>query len=206
MAPEVNRRRAWLSWLSFAVLVLAACAHTTPNPYESSAPEERTQFKQVVLPFPKGTQFKISQGAFGKYTHNDPGHEYTWDFDVPYGTPVISVEDGTVIQVWQPNQGGDCDRTFNDSAHNIKVRHADGTVAQYVHVDSRVKVGDRVKQGTQIAVTAKNGFICMPQLDFGIYQDEHHLYGSGQMRTIPLRFEGLPDGGMAHEGYRGGVP
>jgi murein DD-endopeptidase MepM/ murein hydrolase activator NlpD len=155
---------------------------------------------------PPGTHFKVSQGAFGCCTHNDPGHEYTWDFDVPFGTPVLSVDDGKVIQVWEPNQGGGCDPKYNDSPHNIKIEHADGTVAQYVHVKSLVHEGDLVQKRQQIAVTAMNGFICTPQLDFGIFQDRHHLYGSGQMRNIPLLFEGLPDGGMAHEGYTGAVP
>lgn len=188
------------------VLFLGACAHTPTNSYETSTPEERSHFKKVTLPLPEGTHFKISQGAFGCCTHNDPGHEYTWDFDVPYGTHVLSVEDGTVIQVWEPNQGGGCDRKYNESPHNIKIEHSDGTVAQYTHIHSVVKAGDTVKRGQTIAVTAGNGFICTPQLDFTIFKDRNHLFGSGQQRNIPLLFEGLPDSGMAHEGYEGVVP
>jgi murein DD-endopeptidase MepM/ murein hydrolase activator NlpD len=189
----------FLEWMFLSLILgVSSCAHTRHNPYEVATPVERADFKKIVLPLKKGTPFKISQGAFGSSTHNDPGHEYTWDFDVPYGTPVLSVEDGIVIQVWEPNLGGGCDRKYNESAHNVKVKHHDGTVAQYVHVHSLVKKGERVKQGQQIAVTAKNGFICTPQLDFGVYQDENHLYGSGRMKSIPLLFEGLPDGGIAH--------
>jgi murein DD-endopeptidase MepM/ murein hydrolase activator NlpD len=188
-------------------LVVSGCAHLrNETPYETSTELERSHFKKVVLPLSAGTHFKISQGAFGKSTHNNPGHEYTWDFDVPYGTPVLSVEDGTVYQVWEPNTGGGCEPKYNDSAHNIKIRHPDGTVAQYVHVSARVKVGQTVTKEQQIGVTAKNGFICTPQLDFGIYSDDKHLYGSGQMRSIPLLFTGLPDRGMAHAGYEGIVP
>jgi murein DD-endopeptidase MepM/ murein hydrolase activator NlpD len=191
--------------LVLALVGLAGCAHTAVSRYEATSPTERARFKHVILPLPPGTRFKISQGAFGRNTHNDPGHEYTWDFDVPFGTPVLSVEDGTVIQVWEPAGPGGCDPKFNETPHNIKIRHRDGTVAQYVHVDARIHVGDDVKQGQVIAVTAQNGFICTPQLDFGIYQDDQHLYGSGQMRSIPLVFDGLPDGGMGHEGYEGAV-
>jgi len=187
------------------LLAIAACRPRS-TPYETSTPEQRAQFKRVIIPLPSGTHFKISQGAFGTSTHNDPGHEYTWDFDVPFGTPVLSVEDGKVLAVWEPNSGGGCDAKFNNNAHNVKVKHSDGTVAQYVHVDSRVKVGSTVKKGQEIAVTAKNGFICTPQLDFGIYQDADHTFGSaGPVRTIPLLFDGLPDSGMAHEGYTGTV-
>lgn len=188
------------------LLILFSCAHVRSTPYEASTAEQRATFKKVALPLPSGTHFKISQGAFGLNTHHDLGHEYTWDFDVPFGTPVLAVEDGTVLQVWEPDLGGGCDAKYNSSPHNLKIKHADGTVAQYVHINSLVKVGDIVKQGQQIAVTTKNGFICTPQLDFGIYLDEQHLYGSGQMKSIPLLFEGLPDGGMAHEGLESVCP
>jgi murein DD-endopeptidase MepM/ murein hydrolase activator NlpD len=188
-----------------ALALLAGCAHGPANPYESASTIERSSFKPVRIPLPSGTRFRISQGAFGRYTHHDPGHEYTWDFDVPYGTPVLSVEDGDVLFVWEPPGEGGCDPKFNDSPHDIQIRHDDGTVAQYVHVQSEVKVGDRVVRGQRIAVTAKNGFICTPQLDFGIYQDTAHLPQSSQMRNIPLLFEGLPDGGLAREGYEGTV-
>jgi hypothetical protein len=183
-----------------------SCSHLQSSPYESSTPQERETFKKVSLPFLPGTEFKISQGAFGKYTHNDRGHEYTWDFDVPLGTPILSVRDGTALQVFEPGLGGGCDPKFNESAQNIKIRHLDGTVAQYVHIQSRVKPGEHVRKGQIIAVTALNGFICNPQLDFGIYQDEQHLFGSGKTETLPLLFEGMPGGGIAHEGWSGTTP
>ncbi|MFL5814657.1 MAG: M23 family metallopeptidase [Bdellovibrionia bacterium] len=158
------------------------------------------------MPLAEGTRFEISQGAFGRSTHNDPGHEYTWDFDVPYGTKVLAVEAGKVIQIWEPNSGGGCDPKFNNSAHNIQIEHADGTVAQYTHIQSLVHVGDSVKAGQPIAVTARNGFICTPQLDLTVFQDREHTFLKGNPRNIPVLFYGLPDGGMAHEGYKGKVP
>jgi murein DD-endopeptidase MepM/ murein hydrolase activator NlpD len=175
------------------------------NPYEAATADERARFKRIPLPLPSGTRFVISQGAFGRNTHHDPGHEYTWDFDVPYGTPALAVEDGVVIQVWQPNHGGGCDSRFSADAHNIKIRHRDGTVAQYVHIQTSLQPGDRVRRGQQVAKTAQNGFICTPQLDFGVYLDDQHLFGSGQPRTIPALFEGLPEG-VASEGFRGVAP
>ena len=184
-------------------LISACSSAPTQNAYESATPLQKAQFKKVMLPLSPETHFKISQGAFGKYTHHNEGHEYTWDFDVPLGTPVLSIDEGVVIQVWEPESGGGgCDPKYSDDAHTIKIRHTDGTVAQYVHVQSQVKRGDYVQKRQVVAVTALNGFICTPQLDFGVYQDDRHHSGSRQMRSIPLVFEGLPDGGMAHEGYR----
>lgn len=160
--------------------VLAACASKGTRP------------RHVRLPFSPGTKFVISQGPFGKASHSESGNEYQWDFDVPYGTPVLAVESGTVIDVWTPKGGGGCDPKFKDFAHNLKIRHADGTVAQYVHVDSRVEVGQAVEVGQTIAVTAKNGWICAPQLHFGVYRSERNLYNSPNRESIPLTFEGMP--------------
>lgn len=184
---------------------MVGCAHSSNNAYERSNFEQRTHFKKVILPLKIGTKFKISSGAFGCCTHNSPGFEYAWDFDVPYGTPVISVEDGSVLQVWEPNINGGCERKFNKSAHNIKIVAKDGTVAQYVHIQSKVHIGDTVKKGQVIAVTANNGFHCVPQLHFNIFQDRERIPENGKAKTIPILFEGLPDGGIAAEGFEGSV-
>jgi murein DD-endopeptidase MepM/ murein hydrolase activator NlpD len=200
----MNRRQTFS--LSLTLLALTACTHPRPNPYESSSRDEQAGFKQVMIPLPVGTHYVISQGAFGKNTHHDRGHEYTWDFDVPYGTPVLSIDDGTVIQVYEPTEGGGCDAKYGDFAHNIKVRHRDGTVAQYVHIRAIARYGERVRKGQKIAVTAENGFVCTPQLDFGVYADERHLMGSGDPKSIPLRFEGIGADGIAREGLSGKVP
>ncbi len=129
------------------------------NPYTESKSNDRAGYKKILPPLLPGTSFKISQGAFGCCTHNIPGYEFSWDFNIPYGTEVVTVESGKVIQVWEPEFGGGCDKKYNESAHNIKVLHADGTVAQYVHIKSRVKMGELVRARQLIAVTANNGFI-----------------------------------------------
>jgi dienelactone hydrolase len=189
------------------ILLLAGCAsgQLRPNSYEAASLSERTLFKKVFLPLPPNTQFTISQGAFGAESHGEAGNQYSWDFDVPYGTAVVAVQSGKVIDVWEPNQGGDCDSKLLDFAHNIKIQHSDGTIAQYVHVQSRVKVGDSIRQGKVIAVTAKNGWICQPQLHFSVYESKDHLYPSKNRKTLPLFFEGVPDG-IAKAGHNGVVP
>lgn len=76
------------------------------------------------------------------------------------------------------------------SRRNPSVKHvAYGTVAQYVHVSARVPTGARVRKGEVIAVTSRNGFICRPQLHFGVYRSRRDLYDSPTRRTLPLEFE-----------------
>ncbi len=191
-----------LAWASFG----CQSGAVKTNPYQNVSPLEAAQFKKIKMPLNESTPFRISQGAVGCCTHNLSGYEYAWDFDVPYGTPVLAAEGGSVIQVWEPNRGGGCDAKFSDLAHNIKILHDDGTVAQYVHIQSKVKLREKVSQGQEIGKTANNGFHCAPQLHFNVFQDKGHIPEAGSPKTIPVLFEGLPDGGIAREGYDGVVP
>jgi murein DD-endopeptidase MepM/ murein hydrolase activator NlpD len=179
------------------LLVVASVLACRRDPYLRASPAEVSTWKQVELPFPSGTSFHVSQGAFGHFpgfvrdlfvsesarTHAGKGEEYQWDFDVPFGTTVTAVEGGTVLSVWQPDRGGKCnDPAYNDAAHNLKIRHVDGTVAVYVHAESRVAVGDSVGAGQKIAETGMSGNLCTPQLHFGVFEGD---------RSIPLRFHRL---------------
>ena len=179
-------------------LILFGCKK---NSYELADMTSRSHFKNVGLPFAIGTQFYLSQGAFGKASHSEKGNEYFWDFNVPYGTKVVAVEAGKVIEIYAPKGSGGCDSKFSNNAHNVKIEASDGTVAQYVHVDAKVSVNQKVKKGDVIAVTALNGFICQPQLHFGIYKSRNDLYTSPTRTTLPLTFEELTDG-LAKEGLR----
>jgi murein DD-endopeptidase MepM/ murein hydrolase activator NlpD len=188
-----------------ALAGLGACRSHPDNPYEGATPEQASRFKRVRVPLQSGTRFVVSQGAFGKGSHHQKGIEYRWDFDVPYGTPVVSVQDGVVIGMHDSTEGG-CDPKFAETPGSILVRNSDGSVAQYVHVERRVYKGQSVSGGEVIAATAKNGFHCTPQLDFLIFRSEDTLYESPHRESIPLRFEGLPQKELALEGTRGVVP
>jgi murein DD-endopeptidase MepM/ murein hydrolase activator NlpD len=190
--------------LAIALVLLVGCARRGGNPYERASPAIADGFKHLPLPLPSGTRTRVRQGAFGRSSHREPGNEYSWDFEVSYGTPVLAVAGGDILEVYQPSVGG-CDPRYADRANNVKLRLADGTVAQYVHVDSLVEVGQRVTAGQVIARTAHNGWICYPHLHFGVYLSERHLYGSPDRRTIPIHFEGVP-GGIVREGRTYAVP
>ena len=175
------------------------------NPYELASPATRAGFETVGLPFAPGTEFYVSQGAFGPNTHDEAGLQYRWDFDVPYGTAVLAVLAGRVLSVYESGRPGGCDRSFNASPNSVLVEHADGTVAQYTHVSARVTPGQTVSRGETIAVTAMNGFICQPQLDLLAFRSRATLFGSPRAEDVPLFFEGLP-GGLALQGSRYVVP
>ncbi len=200
-----------VEWYKAPTVIESLTTLMEPDPSEGAVKQcqnelqKRTDIKVVNLPFKKGTEIYVSQGAFGKASHSESGNQYSWDFDVPLKTSVLAVESGKVIDIYNPPGGGGCDSKFSNEAHNIKVEASDGTVAQYVHIEPRVSMGQLVKQGQIIAVTAINGFICNPQLHFGIYNSRNELYESPRRKTIPLRFAGV-NGGLLVEGSKVSVP
>lgn len=145
------------------------------------------ELKKIKVPFKKGQSFKVHQGEFGKFSHHlFEGMEYAYDFAVPFETKVFAVEKGEVIKVYEPNKGGGCDKKYSDFAHNIQIDLNDGTIAIYVHIKSFVKEGEKVKKGQLIAITANNGWMCVPpHLHFQINKDN---------QSIPLYFVGFTDG------------
>ncbi len=173
------------------------------DPYSRSSSDDHLKYKRTIIPLRATQTFEISQGAFGRDSHDEEGNEYSWDFAVSFGTEVIAVEGGRVIDVYQPKDSkpGGCDSSLANSAHNIKVEHLDGTVAQYVHVDPLVPKGSSVARGETIAKTANNGWLCQPHLHFSIYRSKNHLYDSPNRETIPLYFEQVP-GGILTRGFK----
>ncbi|CAM4208795.1 Septal ring factor [Mycobacterium basiliense] len=77
------------------------------------------------------------------------------------GTPIYAVSDGVVIDAG-PTAG---------YGMWVKLRHADGTVTLYGHVNTTlVSVGQRVMAGDQIATMGNRGFSTGPHLHFEVLQ------------------------------------
>ena len=87
------------------------------------------------------------------------------------GTPIYAVADGVVIDAG-PTAG---------YGMWVKLRHADGTVTLYGHVNSTlVGVGERVMAGDQIATMGNRGFSTGPHLHFEVL-----LGGSERIDPVP---------------------
>jgi hypothetical protein len=118
---------------------------------ERAEREARLQRPQVVMPT-KG----LRTSGFG----------YRWgvlhggiDIAGPIGTPIVAAADGVVIDVG-PTAG---------YGAWVKLRHADGTVTLYGHVNSwLVSVGQQVMAGDQIATIGNRGNSTGPHLHFEV--------------------------------------
>ncbi len=173
------------------------------DPYSRGTLDDHLKYKHTIIPLRSTQTFEVTQGAFGRDSHSEKGNEYSWDFAVPFGTEVIAVEGGRIIDVYEPNgsRPGGCDPNLANFAHNIKVEHLDGTVAQYVHVNAILPKGSSVTRGQTIAKTANNGWLCQPHLHFSVFRSKDHLYDSPNRETLPLYFEQVP-GGILTKGFK----
>jgi hypothetical protein len=91
------------------------------------------------------------------YAHYHPGI----DLATRAGTPILAAANGTVIFAGRQSDG----------AVVVKIRHDDGYVTLYGHLnpDLDVKVGDRVSRGQEIGKEGSTGRSTGPHLHFGLY-------------------------------------
>jgi murein DD-endopeptidase MepM/ murein hydrolase activator NlpD len=137
---------------------------------ERAQREARLQRPLFVMP---------TQGIFTS------GFGYRWgmlhggiDLANSIGTPIYAVADGVVIDAGPAAGFGMW----------VKLRHADGTVTLYGHVNTTtVNIGQRVMAGDQIATMGNRGNSTGPHLHF-----EVQLNGTNRVDPVPwLAMRGL---------------
>jgi murein DD-endopeptidase MepM/ murein hydrolase activator NlpD len=153
------------------------------------------------LPFDSTAHmFRISQAFGGKGSHTDAQNFYAVDITMPEGTPVLAAREGTVMTVENDYFGAGLDLAkFAERANNVRIVHADGSMAVYAHLaleSVRVQVGDRVRAGQVIALSGDTGYTTGPHLHFCVQRN-----ADMDLKSIPFRFEGprgafTPEAGM----------
>jgi murein DD-endopeptidase MepM/ murein hydrolase activator NlpD len=96
------------------------------------------QFKDVL---PEGNPQLTSRFGPRKVSWGSKNHQGI-DIGVDAGSRVVALEDGIVKDIYE-NYGG--------HGQAVVIDHGDGTRNVYGHVDSKVKVGDKVKKGNVVA-------------------------------------------------------
>ena len=123
---------------------------------------------------------RLQQPLFVLPTHGifTSGFGYRWgalhagiDLAGPIGTPIYAASDGVVI---------DAGPTAGYGAW-VKIRHADGTVTLYGHVNTwDVQIGQRVMAGDQIATIGNRGNSTGPHCHFEVL-----LGGTNRVDPVP---------------------
>lgn len=108
---------------------------------------------------------------------------YGTDYAAPYGTPIMAVADGVIVE--RGRRGG--------NGNFVKVRHNKQYTTQYLHMQRFApgqSVGSRVKQGETIGFVGSTGLATGPHVCFRFWKDNK------QIDHTKLRFppaESLPD-------------
>ena len=161
---------------------------------ELGVPDSCNDDSLYRLPYACGAAFTCSQANFG--SSHQGSQAYAWDFAMPKGTPVHASRGGVVayLEMRSP-PGSPCYdppgllELCHNKANFIGVRHADGTVALYMHLrEFSVKKGDVVAQGQKIALSGNSGYTSGPHLHFQLQND----CGIWFCPSVPVKFADAP--------------
>jgi murein DD-endopeptidase MepM/ murein hydrolase activator NlpD len=141
-----------------------------------------------AMPFGPG-RYVVLQGPRGTYSHfAGSGSENAVDWDVPEGTIVCAAREGRVVGVRDDSKVSGTDPKFKPLGNYVIIKHADGTFADYHHLQpggAMVKLGDQVKVGQPIALSGQTGFASKPHLHFAVFQ----AIDGTKVRSLPFRLK-----------------
>jgi len=138
------------------------------------------------LPFEPGRSFRVVQGHDGSFSHTSEDR-FAIDFGMQEGTPVLAARAGLVVLVRDGFDTGAPDPALKKRANLVFVRHADGTLGEYVHLlkgSLKVKAGENVAAGQVLALSGNSGFSRGPHLHFMVFRAQD----SQRRESLPIRF------------------
>lgn len=139
-----------------------------------------------LLPFAPGRTFRVVQGQDGAFSHTGEDR-FAIDFGLPEGTQVFASRDGIVVMVRDGFDAGAADPSYKKKANEIFVRHSDGTIGEYVHLQKesmKVSVGQTVRAGHMLALSGNSGYTQGPHLHFMVFRAKD----SKTRESLPIHF------------------
>ncbi len=94
------------------------------------------------------------------------------DFIADKGTPVLAAEDGIVTFVKDTSNTGGANPSNWRHTNFIVIMHSNGEYSRYDHLSynsSKVKVGQHVRGGEEIAKVGMTGYTYLPHLHFQVF-------------------------------------
>lgn len=174
-------------------IVKQACAKGC-HEEEVGVPDSCNDDSAYRLPYACGTSQTCSQANFG--SSHQGSQSYAWDFAMAKGTAIHAARGGKVayLEMRSP-PGSTCYdppgllEQCHNKANFIGIRHADGTVALYMHLrEMKVKLGASVTQGQLIGLSGNSGYTSGPHLHFQLQND----CGIWFCSSVPVKFADAP--------------
>ncbi len=94
------------------------------------------------------------------------------DFIAPQNTPVLVAADGEVVFVSDDSNVGGPDPLYWNTSNFITIKHSNGEYSRYDHLEyhsAKVKVGQHVIAGQEIAKVGMTGYTYIPHLHFQVF-------------------------------------
>lgn len=137
-----------------------------------------------LLPFKPGKKVFLIQAYESKFSHKG---ERALDFKLKEGTTIYAARDGVVQSAREDSDKGGLKPEHLSDGNYISIRHADGSVANYWHLQKDgvlVNVGDTVLAGMAIGKSGNTGYSAFPHLHFEVQGYDH----TGSYVQLPARF------------------
>lgn len=124
---------------------------------------------EYYIPIPKNSLQKIDRTS-------SPAHVFSLrnaiDFIAPQNTPVLAARSGIVTFVKDDSNIGGPYPYYWDSTNFIIIEHSNGEYSRYDHLQYhsvKVKAGEKVKAGQEIAKIGMTGYTYIPHLHFQVF-------------------------------------
>jgi hypothetical protein len=120
------------------------------------------------LPYTQGKKFFLAQAANSHMIHKN---ELSLDFKMKKGSEICAAREGVVIEVKKDSDKGGLKDEYLAQGNHIIIRHNDGSIAQYWHLDKDgafVNLGDTIQKGQLIGLSGNTGYTAFPHLHFQV--------------------------------------
>lgn len=141
------------------------------------------------LPLRCGTRAEVGQGNFSEFSHTGRASR-AFDILLAPDTPVVAMAAGVVVHVRDETRPGDpCheggDESCFDLANLVVLRHADGTLSLYKHLNAAlVGEGAPVERGALLGRSGSTGWSTRPHLHVMRMED----CGGSDCQSLALEF------------------
>lgn len=169
----------------FLLLLPATCLAQDPSILDLKAGRFVEDSSYIyTLPFANRKKVFLIQAYESKMSHRG---ERALDFKVKKKTKICAARDGVVIAARSDSYEGGLKPEHLSDGNYISIRHADGSVAHYWHLQPdgvSVHVGESVKTGQWIGLSGNTGYSAFPHLHFEVQGYDAH----GRFAQLATRF------------------